>query len=109
MSVETLSAVAGIVLSLLFSYVPGLDVWFAALESKWKQAIMGVCILLVGSAAFALSCTTWGAAWGIELTCDQPGAQVIISTVIAALVANQAVYKISPETGRVTAIKAARG
>lgn len=109
MTVETLSAVAGIVLSLLFSYLPGLDVWFAGLESKWKQSIMGVCILLVGSAAFALSCTTWGAAWGIELTCDQPGAQVIISTVIAALVSNQATYKISPETGRVTAVKATRG
>lgn len=109
MSVEILSAVAGIVLSLLFSYVPGLDVWFASLESKWKQSIMGVCILLVGAVTFALSCTTWGASWGIELTCDQPGAQVMISTVVAALVGNQAIYKISPETGRVAAVKAARG
>ena len=108
MSAETLSAVVGILLSLVFSYIPGLDVWFAGLETKWKQSIMGVSLLVVAAAVFGMSCTTWAANWNIELTCDQPGLQVLITNLIAALVANQSAYKITPQTERVSLAKAAR-
>ncbi len=39
-SSEMIVAIAGVVLSLLFSYIPGLRVWFAGLVAEKKQLIM---------------------------------------------------------------------
>lgn len=107
MSAELISAIAGGLLSLGFSYIPGLNVWFAGLESIYKRLIMAGLLLLVSAAVFGLGCTSWAAGWGIEATCDQPGLQVMIGAFIAALVANQATYQISPETSKVRTAKAA--
>lgn len=108
MSAEMLALIAGSLLSLLFSYVPGLNVWFAGLESTYKRLIMVALLLLVSVSVFAISCTTWGAAWGIEVTCDQPGAQIVITSFLLAVMANQGAYGLSPETPGVREAKAAR-
>ena len=39
-SSELIVSIAGVVLSLLFSYIPGLRTWFAALVTETKQLIM---------------------------------------------------------------------
>ncbi len=39
MTVEQLGAIAGVILSLLFSYVPGLSDWFSALPATTKRLI----------------------------------------------------------------------
>lgn len=108
MSAELMSAIAGGVLSLLFSYVPGMNTWYAGLKSIYKRLIMALLLLLVAAAVFGLSCTDWAAAWGIEATCDQPGLQVMIGAFLTALVANQATYQISPEARAVTRVKETR-
>lgn len=107
MSAELISAIAGGLLSLGFSYIPGLNVWFAGLESIYKRLIMAGLLVLVSAVVFGLSCTSWAAAWGIAITCDQPGLQMLIGSFLAALVANQATYQISPETSKVRTAKAA--
>lgn len=93
MTSTELAAVAGIVLSLLFSYVPGLHDWYGKQTAQAKSGIMAVCILLVAILTFALSCT------GLQLstTCDQRGAWGLVQIVIAALVANQGTYVLSPQ------------
>lgn len=105
MSPELLSSVAGIVLSLVFSYVPGLNVRFAALRQEVKRLIMAGLLLLVAGAVFGLACTSWGAAWGVSVSCDQAGIQTLIAAFVAALIANQAAYSITPLPD---AVKAAR-
>ena len=101
MSSELLASIAGILLSLAFSYVPGLNAWFVLLEPVYKRLIMISLILVVAFAAFGLSC----AGWWPTVTCDQAGIAGLIEAFIAALITNQATYLISPESGVAKAAK----
>ena len=58
---EVLSAAAGVLLSLAFSYLPGLNGWFASLEGTHKRLVMLAALVLVAAGAFALSCAGAGA------------------------------------------------
>ena len=106
MSAELLSSIAGGVLSLFFSYVPGANTWFAGLQPTAKRLIMLALLILTAGVVFGLSCTAWGPAWGFEISCDQGGAQKLVTAFFLALVANQATYGISPEAPAVTSVKA---
>ena len=91
MSDDLLASIAAIVLSLAFSYIPGLSDWFDPLPATKKQAIMGVLLVLVASGVFGLSCG------GIvsTVTCDKQGALGLLQVLITALVANQGVYRLT--------------
>ena len=52
MSAELLSSVSGIVLSLVFSYVPGVKEWFEPLANKYKQSIIGGLLVVVAASIF---------------------------------------------------------
>lgn len=108
MTAEILAVIAGVVLSLLFSYVPGLNAWFAALESTYKRLIMLGLLLVSAGAVYGLACLGWGASFGIALTCDQAGAIELLKAFGLAAIANQAAYGLSPEPARVVVAKAAR-
>ena len=92
MSAEQLAAIAGVILSLLFSYVPGLSDWYGALDPTKKRLVMAVLLLAVAAGVFGASCGKLVAG----VTCDKAGALALISAFITALVANQAAYQISP-------------
>jgi hypothetical protein len=96
MTAETLSAVAGVVLSLAFSYVPGLAPWFGQLEATYKRLVMAGSLAVVSIIVVALSC------WNITplVVCNQAGLVELVSAFLAALVANQAAYLISPKAAR---------
>lgn len=93
MTAEQLGAVAGVVLSLAFSYIPGLSDRFAQLEPTIKRLVMAALLLAVAVVALALSC----AQLVITVECSQQGLIGLVNTFIAALVANQAAYLISPQ------------
>ena len=92
MTQVALSSVAGVLLSLMFSYVPGLRDWFGTLSADYKRLVMLVALVVVAVAAFGLSCA------GIvdAVACDKDGAINLVASFIAALVANQGTYQISP-------------
>jgi hypothetical protein len=92
MTVEQLGAIAGVVLSLAFSYIPGVSDKFSALPATTKRISMAVLLLLVAGGALALSC----AKIVVSVECTQAGLFSLINTYIAALVANQAAYMIAP-------------
>ena len=104
MSSELLAAIAGIVLSLACSYIPGLSTKFAKLQSSTKRLIMAGLLLLTGAAAFGLSCA------GVfsTVTCDKAGILGLVSHFITALIANQSAYTLSPETRAVVEAKIER-
>lgn len=104
MTSDLLSAIAGIVLSLAFSYVPGLSTKFAKLASSTKRLIMAGLLLATAGAAFGLSCANVFA----SVTCDKPGALGLVSHFITGLIANQGMYAISPETEAVRDAKLSR-
>lgn len=97
MSAESLSATAGIVLSLILSYVPGLSTLYNGLESAWKRLILLVLLALVAAGVMGIACAGWGAAWGIAVTCDQAGLQALLSAFVLALIGSQAAYAITPK------------
>ena len=94
MTPELLVSIAGIILSLAFSYVPGLAAKFAGLESVYKRLITLGLALVAAVGVFGLSCA------GLidSVTCDQAGGWNLLQLFIYAAIANQAAYTLSPET-----------
>ena len=98
-----LAAIAGAVLSLAFSYIPGLNTLFAALTAEVKRLIMAGLLLIIAVVLYFLNC---GKILEIGLTCDKTGIIQLVWIFISAVVANQGVFNLTPQTG---AVKAAKG
>lgn len=99
MSTETLTAAAGILISLACSYIPKLKDKYAALDGTQKRLMMLTALLAITAGTFGLSCAKVAIAGVVLVTCDQVGAISLIQPFIAALVANQAAFLISPNRG----------
>jgi len=95
MKPEILAAIAGIFLSVLFSYVPGFATKYNPLDGTKKRLIMLGLLVLAAGATFGLSCA--GIVKGV--TCDQPGAIQLVTAFVFAMIANQGTNAISPEIG----------
>jgi hypothetical protein len=99
MTAEQLSAIAGAILSLVFSYVPGIYKKYQPLSEEIKRLIMLGLLVLTCIGIYALACTKWGAYLGITVTCDQPGLVQLIWSLVLAIMANQSTYRLSPRVG----------
>lgn len=98
-----LAAIAGAVLSLAFSYIPGLNTKFAALSVEAKRLIMAGLLALISVVLYFLNC---GNILLVGLTCDKDGIIQLVWIFISAVVANQSVFNLTPQTN---AVKAAKG
>ena len=106
MTMETLSLLAGTLLSLGFSYLPGLSAWYSRLGKTpeggddggtRKRLVMLGLLGFTAGISFALACSGWGASAGLQLSCDQAGAVGLARALVLAIIANQSIYKISPQ------------
>ena len=97
MSAETLSLITGTLLSLSFSYVPGIHNWYSNFDPSIKRLIMLGLLLLVSGSIYGLSCIGWASEWGITITCSNAGLLTLIQQTVIAIIANQSVYTISPQ------------
>ena len=95
MTATELSALAGIVLSLIFSYIPGLNTKFASWSSEAKRLVMLGVLLLTALVVYGVGCLGWVST---GIACTTAGALDLLKIFIAAVIANQAVYSISPQT-----------
>ena len=95
MSSETLLIVLGAVISLLFSYVPGLASWYQPLDETKKRLIMLGLLAVIAGAVFGISC------WGIFswVKCTQEGLLGLVTAFVFAAMANQATSSLSPKVG----------
>lgn len=100
MTAESLAAIAGVLLSLAFSYIPGLSDKFASLDATIKRLIMAALLFVVAAGALALSCTNVV----VSVECSKEGLIGLVNVFIAALVANQATYTISPQKSSKAAV-----
>ena len=104
MTENTLILVAGVVLSLVFSYVPGARHWFDSLDKKhgeqvggnYKRLVMLGLLALVALGAFGLGCL--GRYDGV--TCDVDGIWKLLEVFVLAAIGNQTAYTISPKIRR---------
>ena len=110
MTPEIITTGAGIIFSLVFSYVPRLNTWYASKDETAKKLIMLALLALVAGGAFGLAClAVLGDLFGVSLTCDKAGGLVLIRSFILAVIANQATYLISPTAPKVKEVKALQG
>jgi hypothetical protein len=97
-----IAAIAGAILSLIFSYIPGLNTRFAALTKETQQLSMAGLMLLTTIAVMALGCYK---VIQIDLTCDQNGIVQAVYIFITAIMGNQSIYKLTPQPKAVQALK----
>jgi hypothetical protein len=98
MTLDSLSYVAGAVLSLLFAHVPGLSDWYASQTKRGKAGLMAAMLIVVSVSVFALSCAGLGADIGLTLYCSRADAiGLLTKALIPALVANQATFQLMVE------------
>jgi hypothetical protein len=92
---ELLSAIAGVLLSLLASYLPGFSAWFERLEAIHKRLVMLGLLAASALAIVGLSCAGLGATFGRVLGCDQGSLILAVQAFLLALIANQSAYLIT--------------
>jgi hypothetical protein len=92
---ELLSAIAGIALSLLASYLPGFSAWFDRLEAIQKRLVMLGLLAAAALAIAGLSCAGVGASFGLPPACDRSSGLLAVQAFLLALIANQSAYLIT--------------
>jgi len=85
-----IGAVAGVVLSLLFKYVPGLSDWYEGQDSQFKELFMLALMVGAVAAVYGLSCFGWLDAYA----CGQDGLREAVFALVGAVVGNQGAYSI---------------
>jgi drug/metabolite transporter superfamily protein YnfA len=101
-----LALVVGSIISLLATYLPGFNTWWAALVAEKKQMIMALSMIIVGVVVYVLACTP---SIGFPfVACPAGGVWSMLSIILSALVGNQATKLVSPDTAGVKAVKASK-
>jgi hypothetical protein len=97
MSPEELSAAAGVILSLSFSYIPGLHERYACLSPTQKRLVMLGLLAAAALGAVGLSC--YGGSLGAPqpIECSQAGVWGVLKALLAAVIANQSAFAVSPK------------
>lgn len=101
---EALAAIFGAVLSLLVTYVPGFNGWYASKPEDQKKALMALGLIVVSIGVFALSCAP--VLGLVQVECSTKGAVDLLGVLIAALMANQTTDRLAPEPAVVKIAKA---
>lgn len=94
MNAEQLAMVSGVVLSLGFSYIPGLKGWFDKFEGDQKRLGMLIVLLLTSLGIFGLACS---GRFDLGVACTVDGAIDLVEIFIFAAVTNQAAFLLTPE------------
>jgi hypothetical protein len=97
MTPELLASIAAVLLSLFASYFPGFAAWFDGISPNAKRLLMLALLALTSLGSYGIACADLAAAFQIPATCDPAGAVDLIKAFIAAIVANQTAYLITPE------------
>lgn len=96
MSPELIVAVAGIILSLAFEYVPGVHTWYNAQEDNKQKLIMLFALAVTVAGAYGLSCANWLAVYA----CTGAGAQDAVFGFVLAAIANQTTHRLLPKAAK---------
>lgn len=93
MEQKTISAIAGVLLSLALAYVPGLRVWFENLSGTQKRAVLLASMIIVVASVALLSCYNII----MIIPCTKPSLDSLLQSFIWAIVANQTTYQFKVE------------
>jgi hypothetical protein len=91
-----IAGVAGLFLSLVFSYVPKLKDWYNAQTGEYKSLVMLGSLVAACLIIFGASCADL---W-VVVACNAAGAKSLIPLFISALIANQGTYLVTRKVAR---------
>ena len=94
MTATFLCGIAGVVISLLAEFVPGLSTWYNKLTDTWQRLTMLAVVVVVAAAIFGLSCGSVVT----YVTCDKAGIISLLTAIGTALVTNQVTFVITPKS-----------
>jgi hypothetical protein len=97
MSAEILVGLAGIVLSVLFEYFPGLSDWYDKLQDNYQRLLMLGMLVVVAGVVFAMNCEGWFAGKIPVIECSEAGVEELVWLFIIALGSNQTTHRILPK------------
>ncbi len=89
MTADQLAEIAGVILSLVLGYFPGLKTWYDKLDNQNKVALTGGLLVVTAAGVLAWGCRADPA--GLT-ACMAAGWEPAVNVLIAALIANQAGY-----------------
>ncbi len=92
LTLEGISYVVGVVLSLVFSYVPGLESAYNGLEPMYKRLVMLTLLVVAAGAIYGLSCAGFIAQ---TLACDKGGLMTFGKLLLDLAIANQATFLLT--------------
>jgi hypothetical protein len=93
---QILSAIVGVIISLLFTLIPGLQKWYDGL-GQYKGLFMVGLMVVVGLVIFGLSCIP---SFPLPmLTCDIAGIWELLVLIASAIVGNQMAYLTTKKLG----------
>lgn len=96
MSADTINAIAGILLAMVFEYFPVLNEKFNALpDNQQRLVVIGACVL-VALGSFGLACAGFLNKLdpNAQLTCDEAGVLALVKSFVSILIASQATYNV---------------
>lgn len=94
MTSDQLTIIAGALLALAFSYVPGLAEKYQAKDETTKRLIMLGLLVLVAAGSFGLACGGVVEFAG-GVACNRSGLVNLVQSLIFAIASNQGVYKLT--------------
>lgn len=100
---EFLVMATGSVVSLAFSWLPFLNTWYAGKTEKFKKNFMLLMLLLTTAGLYAGMCFDLLTLTG--MACDAPSGVTLLYYYLLAVIANQSVFKITPQADEVVLIK----
>jgi hypothetical protein len=107
MTSEMLVGATGILLSLLFSYIPKLNTWFGSQTEEYKKLFMLCALLVITLGIFGLGCAgVLAQLTGVAVACTWSSALDLVRLFVVAAIANQAAFRFSPRTQPVKAAAA---
>lgn len=103
MTPEFLVLAFGVILSLVVSYVPGLNAAYDNLDGNYKRLIMLAGVVVIGAGVVGLNCAGISFTGVPAVECSQSGVQAVVEAVIMAAIANQAAYALTPKLSKPSA------
>lgn len=105
MTAEFIAMGAGVLLSLAFSYIPGLSEKYSALKAVYKRLVMLGLLFLVALGSIGLVCAgIWGE-FGPSITCDRAGVIEVLQAFFLAAMANQSAYSLTKRPDKKTYVE----
>ena len=92
MTGEQLGTTAGVILGLVFEYLPGLGKWYQAQEDNIQRLILLGSMALVAGTIFGMGC----AGLSDTFACTKEGAFEAIKVFVSGVISSQATYLVMP-------------